>query len=127
MAHFMSQKPLVQKLLIKESHNVLLINSPSDYQTRLGNAKITTDLSAKPFDLIQLFVSSKKQLEEQLPKTKLLLKDNGLLWVTYPKGGKTDVNRDSIREYATKLDFQTVSLVSVDDTWSALRMKRLKT
>ena len=57
---------------------------------------------------------------------KPLLVKNGILWVTYPKGSakaKIDVNRDSIREYAQTLGLQAVSLVAVDEKWSALWLK----
>ena len=77
-------------------------------------------------DLAQVFVSSKKELETSLKKIKSSLKPSGLLWLTYPKGTskvKTDINRDIIREYVEANGFKTVSLISVDDTWSALRLK----
>jgi hypothetical protein len=116
----------LSKNSIKEGYKVLLLNAPSDYQARLDklSAKviICTDSSGKPFDLIQVFVSTKKQLEEQLPKTKELLREKGLLWVTYQKG-KAEVNKDTIREFASTLGLQGVSLVAVDETWSALRLK----
>lgn len=122
----MSQKTIVQKLLIKEDYSVLLINSPADYEQKLGKlpakVNITTDSTGKPFKLIQLFVISKKQLELHLSKLKLLLENNGLLWITYPKG-KSEINRDTIRAYASTLGLQAVSLVAIDETWSALRLK----
>lgn len=94
--NLMSQKPIAQKLLIKEGYKVLLINNPADYQQNQYKLPIkvtvSTDPTFKPFNLIQLFVSSKNQLQEQLPKMKSLLEKNGLLWVTYPKG-KKEINR----------------------------------
>jgi len=36
---------------------------------------------------------------------------------------KADINRDSIRQYAETLNLQTVSLIAIDDVWSALRLK----
>ena len=122
----MSQKTIAQKLLIRNNYRVLIANCPADYQARMGRlptgAKIFTDSASKPFDLIQIFVSSKNQLEEQLPKMKQLLKKNGLLWTTYPKG-KAEINRDSIRIYAQTIGLQAVSLIAIDETWSALRLK----
>lgn len=122
----MSQKPIAQKLVIKEGYKVLLVNSPPDYLPKLGKlptrATITTESMGKSFDIVQLFVTSKGQLEEHLPKMKQLLNKNGILWTTYPKG-KVEINRDSIREYASTLGFQAVSLVAIDETWSALRLK----
>jgi hypothetical protein len=75
---------------------------------------------------VQLFVASRKELEAQLGKLKGVLTPKGLLWVTYPKGTskvKADINRDSIREYAQSLGLEAVAMVSVDDNWSALRLK----
>ncbi len=77
-------------------------------------------------DLIQLFVTSRSELEKNLGKLKILLAPSGALWVTYPKGtskAKSDINRDSIREYAQSIGLEAVAMISVDDTWSALRLK----
>ncbi|HLB28255.1 MAG TPA: hypothetical protein VJK47_03485 [Dehalococcoidales bacterium] len=65
-------------------------------------------------------------MEASLKKIKSSLKPAGLLWLTYPKGTsrtKTDINRDSIREYVEANGYKTVSLIAADDTWSALRLK----
>jgi len=120
----MSQKPIAQKLLVKNGYKVLIVGSPTDYLEKLTGTEATifTDPSEQLFDLIQLFVSKKKDLENQLPKLKSLIKEKGLFWVTYPKG-RAEINRDSIREYAATIGLQAVSLVAVDETWSALRLK----
>jgi len=121
---FMSQKPFSQKLLIKQGYRILILNSPPDYLAKLGKteASLFTDPAKQPFDLIQLFVSTNKELEDQLSKVKSLAKEKGLIWVTYPKG-KAEINRDTIREYASTIGFKAVSLVAIDNTWSALRLK----
>ncbi|HEY4673895.1 MAG TPA: hypothetical protein VIH03_06995 [Nitrososphaerales archaeon] len=54
------------------------------------------------------------------------LNQNGVLWVTYRKGSskiKSDINRDSIYEYALSVGLQGVAMIVVDENWSALRMK----
>jgi len=46
--------------------------------------------------------------------------------VTYLKGTaktKTDINRDSLHAYARTVGLEGVSLVSIDDDWSAMRFK----
>ena len=61
---------------------------------------------------------------------------NGLLWITYPKGGKTEgmtdlpatplwVRRDVLGEMTGETGYKAVAFVAVDDTWTALRFKRL--
>jgi predicted CoA-binding protein len=123
------KKPIAQKLFIKEHHRVLLINEPENYRALLGvlpaDVSLLTEVTA-PVDLIQVFVTSKKELETQLKDVTVHLKPNGLLWVTYPKKTakiQSDINRDSIREYASTLNLKAVAMVAIDDTWSALRLK----
>ncbi len=127
----MADKPVARKLLIKESYKVLFINEPKDYKSTLGelpaNATVFTE-PVEPVDLVQFFVTSKNELQLQLEKLKSVLKPKGLLWVTYPKGTSkigADINRDSIREYAQSIGLEGVAMISVDDTWSALRLKAI--
>ena len=125
----MSDKMVAQKLLIKEDYKVLLLNKPEDYASILGELPPNVTVLNEPVeavDLVQVFVTSRKELEEQLVKLKSVIKPKGLLWVTYPKGTskiKAGINRDSIVQYARSLGLEGVVMISVDDTWSALRLK----
>jgi hypothetical protein len=127
----MAEKSVVQKLLIKEGHRVLVINAPQDFSASLADlpagVTIATGLTSPgPFDLIQTFVSSQGELEAQLSGLKALLKPKGLLWITYPKGAariKSDINRDTIWRYAKTVGMEGVAMVAVNDTWSAMRLK----
>lgn len=127
-----SSKTNAEKLFLKENYVGLLVNEPKGYRERLGKLPKNVSILTKPsgiVDFIQVFVSSKSELELQLGKLKPFLKPQGLLWVTYPKGTSklnTDVNRDIIREYAESIGLQAVALVAVDETWSALRLKITK-
>jgi hypothetical protein len=51
----------------------------------------------------------------------------GLAWVAYPKARQlgTDLNRDVIRELAPSAGMEPVRQISLDDTWSALRLKMI--
>jgi hypothetical protein len=124
-----SNKSVADKLMIKAGKSVLLVNAPPRYDKVLGKvpagATVETD-TAKGADIIQVFVENEKQLKQQLPKLKKSLKPGGALWVTYYKGTsktKTDINRDSIAEYASSIGLEGVAIISVDDDWSALRLK----
>jgi predicted CoA-binding protein len=125
----MSDKSVAEKLLIKPGQTILLVNPPKGYKALLGEIpKGATVLkeAAKAVDLIQVFVASREDLEEQLPRLKPLLATKGLLWVTYHKGTskqKSDINRDSIAAYAATIGLQAVAMISVDADWSALRLK----
>ena len=125
----MSDKTIAERLFIKAHYKILLVNAPANYKSMLG--KLPPDVtvlgqSSGPVDLIQVFLTSKEELQMQLKSLKPLLKPNGLLWVTYPKGTskiKANINRDSINEYARSIGLQGVAMISIDDTWSALRLK----
>jgi hypothetical protein len=124
-----SQKTIAQKLLIKENMKILLLNEPEGYKSQLGKlpkgASFASEQS-EPLDLIQVFVNSKEEAEEKLGKIKKLLKPKSLLWVTYPKGTaktKSNINRDVLREYAQTLGLQAVSLIAINEKWSAMRLK----
>ena len=125
----MPDRTVAQKLLIKENYKILFINEPDNYRAILGklpeNVSVLTG-EGRSADFIQLFVTSRKELVEKLDEIKPEMSPKGLLWVTYPKGTsgiKTDINRDIIREYAQSIGLNSVAMISVDDTWSALRLK----
>ncbi len=125
----MSDKSIAQKLLLKEGRTVRFVNAPPGYVASLGalppgvKALKATGPAA---DVTQVFVASRAELEKHVPRLKSALAPGGILWVTYPKGTskmKSDVNRDSIAAYAHTVGMEVVSIISVDDDWSALRLK----
>lgn len=125
----MSEKSVAQKMLIKAGNKVLLVNAPRGYKTTLGvlpkGVKLLT-APTEPADVIQLFVSNRAELEAQLPKLVRALAPNGSLWVSYLKGTsktKTDIHRDTIAAYGYTIGLEGVSLIAVDDDWSAMRFK----
>ena len=125
----MPDKSVAQKLLFKENYTVLLLKEPENYRAVLGEMPDTVTILTEAkgsVDLAQVFITSKKEMEATLKKLRASLKPSALLWLTYPKGTsktKTDINRDSIREYVEANGYKTVSLIAVDDTWSAVRLK----
>ncbi len=125
----MSEKTVAQKLLIKPGYKFLVLNPPAGYPERLGELPAGATLQtepAGPVDMIQVFVASQIDLETQLARLKPLLTPKCILWVTYHKGTskvKTDINRDTINTYAHSVGLEGVAMISVDQDWSALRLK----
>lgn len=124
-----SNKSIADKLYIKAGKTVLFVNAPSGYEKKIGKipagATISKNASDKA-DIIQVFVESAAELKKQLPKLKKQLNKDGALWVSYYKGTakkKTDINRDTINDYANTLGLEGVAIMSVDDDWSSLRLK----
>ena len=126
----MAEKTLAQRLAIKEGKTVLVVDPPRGYLGRLGalpkGARLVKSPS-EPIDIIQVFVADQEELEAQLARLKGAMAPGGMLWVSYHKGSSgipTDINRDTIRAYASAIGLQAVAQVAIDDDWSALRLKR---
>jgi len=125
----MSGKTIAEKLMLKPGQTFLLLKPPAGYERSLGamprGVKLTTTASGK-VDVVQVFVGSREELQDSLPKLKKVVNPAGMVWVTYPKGTsgiKADINRDSIRAYAATLGLEAVAIFSVNSDWSALRLK----
>jgi len=119
---------LSQKLKIKERFTLLAINAPADFQKTLSplpaGAKISA--SAKNYHQVHWFVMNKVQMEKELNNVLKLVKGDIVCWIYYPKGTskiQTDLTRDKGWDALLKHDFQWLSLISFDDTWSAFAMR----
>lgn len=125
----MSDKSITQRLFIRPGDRFLLINPPAGYLEKMGEIpKGVTILrtSSEQVDVIQVFVANRAELEKQLPELKELLAPKGMIWITYHKGTsrvKTDINRDTINAYAGSNGMTGVAMISIDEDWSALRLK----
>ena len=119
---------LLKKLGIKPEMKVLIINKPDDYY-KLLEVDIS-DQSCKKNeipDLIHLFVKNVKEFETEMKKLKqsCRLNPNITIWVSwYKKAAKipTDINEDTIRNYALKNDLVDVKVCAVSDIWSGLKL-----
>ena len=125
----MFDKSIAARLFIKPGYKVLLVNPPKGYLDRMGELPtgvIVLSDSSCLVEVIQVFVANRAELEAELPKLKELLAPKGMIWVTYHKGTskvKTDINRDTINAYAHSIGLEGVAMISIDEDWSALRLK----
>ncbi|MBL0742170.1 YdeI/OmpD-associated family protein [Chryseolinea lacunae] len=120
-------KTLAAKLKIKSSHTSLVLNAPPKHNAAEGLR--TKAQAGMVCDFVMAFVKTKRELDALVPKALKALAPDGLLWISYPKkssGLKTDLTRDRGWDMLTGAGYEPVSVVAVDDTWSALRF-RLKT
>jgi hypothetical protein len=123
---------LSDKLVIKPGFKCLVINSPQGYLEQLGTlpqgAVISQTMPGKEanFDFIQLFVVSVREIHTLGTAVLKAARENGVLWISYPKKGgglETDLSRDICCTEMKAYGLEPVSQVAVDDTWSALRFK----
>jgi hypothetical protein len=125
----MGEKTVAQKLGLKAGKKLFIQQQPEEVAALIGALPLGAELvteGTKPSALILMFARDKAALVKGLPACKRQLEPGGALWVAYIKGTsgkKTDINRDSIREFVGAIGLDTVSQIALDDDWSALRLK----
>ncbi len=125
----MSDNPLFKKLRILSDQKVLILHAPDGYLASLGDFPSGTEVDTEvkgTYDLMHAFFTHATALEDQIGDLKAALIDDGILWISYPKQSakqETDLNRDILRESLAGKDLKAVSLVSIDEVWSAMRFK----
>jgi len=123
--------PLAKKLKLKPGARAAVVGAPDGYLERLGlpaGATAGTTLDG-PLDWIQVFVVDSAELAAVVPGITKAVAPDGLVWISYPKGSskrQTDLTRDRGWEPLEGGDLMWLSLVSVDDTWSAFGLRPYK-
>jgi hypothetical protein len=74
-------------------------------------------------DAAVLFAPDEAGLRKVLEKHAADLAIPKVFWVAYPKGNRTDVNRDSLWPILGEYGLRPNSQVALDDVWSALRFR----
>lgn len=120
---------LITKLQIKSGYKIAVINEPEGYLHHLKElpegVKIVQKLE-KDLDFVQLFVKDKVELEKLGQRAFDAITYDGIFWVCYPKGSSkvdTDLNRDILRALIEGRGLRAVSMIAIDDTWSAMRFR----
>ena len=73
-----------------------------------------------------MFVRDSADLRKLNKSVLQRVKPDGVLWVCYPKGGakaSTDLNRDVLWKAMEKNGLVGVTLVAIDETWTAMRFR----
>jgi len=121
-----SGTPLPKKLGIKGE--VALIGAPDGFARLIGVEPAR--LAKGAIDVVILFASQQKTLKAALGKAAAALKEDGNLWVAWPKkssGVATDVTENLLREIILPTGLVDNKVCAIDETWSGLRFcKRLK-
>jgi hypothetical protein len=122
----MAAKSVAEKLLIKpdtalwssdDSRLELVEPLPAGVRRVDAPGQATTAL---------VFADDAASLRDLLATHKERLARPDILWVAYPMGNRTDINRDSLWPILSELGLRPVTQVSIDQMWSALRFRPLK-
>lgn len=123
-----SPTPLNKKLGFKTDFRVCTRNQPDDYVklvTPVPSGVSISNRFRKNVDLYHFFAKSRRELETQLPQLMKIIRQDGMIWVSWPKKASkvpTDVTEDVIRAIALPLGLVDVKVCAVDDVWSGLKL-----
>jgi len=122
-----SGKPLIEKLGIKLGARAMIVAAPRGYLANLGRLPAgvrPATRGAGPFDFIQIFAVSGKDLRARFIRARPALASTGMLWASWPKrasGVPTDLEENVVRRAGLSLGLVDVKICAVDETWSALK------
>jgi hypothetical protein len=125
----MAESALGKKMRIKPGQKIAVLGAPEGFLQKLKPLPAGVQLAEKlqgKLDWIQVFVKNSAELDRIAPKAVQALQPEGLLWLTFPKGSskvQTDLTRDKGWDSVAKLNLKWITLVSVDDTWSAFSLR----
>jgi hypothetical protein len=116
---------IIKKFKFKD--NGVVLNAPAGLEeefVKLG-FKTMFDKKAKSTNTL-VFINNNEEYLDFLKTNLKNIEVDSILWFAYPKGTskiKTDINRDTIRLTGEGFGITTVTAISIDDTWSALRFR----
>lgn len=123
-----SRTPLVRKLGFKPGMRAHYVAAPDGFETLLGELPDGVRVLARPageLDLVVLFALSRAELERRLPGLHARLRQDGMVWVAWPKRASkvlTDMTEDVVRDVALPRGLVDVKVCAIDDMWSGLKL-----
>lgn len=118
-------KDVVPKLKFKG--HAVVINAPQHLKAQFSDCGCTISEHLKSLSNNTLiFINNRNEFVEFLNKELKYVEPDSVLWFAYPKQTSkinTDINRDSIRGMGEGFGLATVTAISIDETWSALRFR----
>ena len=118
-----------EKMGIKENSLTLFLNAPPEAIEGMSLPKliISNEIIGK-FDYIHLFVKTQSEYIEIFPRLKSLLNLNGMLWISWPKGGGlgTDLSLLKVIKIGYSFGLVESTCLSINSTWSGLKFTHPK-
>jgi hypothetical protein len=118
--------PLLKKMHYKGQAPMLILGAPDDFSSKAFGKSDRKPKGRYPF--VFAFAKSMAEAKKSAKQAPKLLGDSALFWMAYPKGSSkkykgADLNRDTLHSMMESEGFEGVSLVAVDEDWSAMRFK----
>ncbi|MFZ0663712.1 MAG: hypothetical protein WAM66_13535 [Acidobacteriaceae bacterium] len=116
----------MRALIVNAPHGYLDLLAPLPEGVTIADSATNAYDAKKSNDFVQLFLTRHSDIQKVAPSLLQHAAANALVWIAYPKqtpGIKSDLNRDVLREAIEAFGWRSVSIVSIDSIWSALRFR----
>jgi predicted SnoaL-like aldol condensation-catalyzing enzyme len=128
----MTMNPIAKKLGMKPGVRALIVAAPPGYLKLLAPLAEGVVVSgvlngAHPF--VQFFARRAFEISKAAPRLLRHAAPGALVWISYPKktsGMDTDLSREAVSEAMSGTGWRPVSIVAIDEVWSALRFRPAK-
>ena len=124
---FVTTKTVAERARVKPVVTVAVLDAAPAVVESLGLPGDARFVAPDKAQLLFLFVSTRAELDARMPAAVASLAPGAALWVFFRKGSRTamlDMNRDDVWAVAERLGMSPLGLISVDETWSAFRLRR---
>ena len=118
-----------QKMSVKENSRAVFVNADKVALDNINLPALDTQTKIEDeFDYIHLFVKTQTEFVDYFPQLKSHLKPNGMLWVSWPKGGKlgTDLNIKIVIKLGYDFGLVESTCLSINEIWSGLKFTHPK-
>jgi hypothetical protein len=122
-----AEKTVAQKARVKPGTTIAVLNRVPAIVESLRLPKGVVFVRPAKADLVFLFVRTRAELKARMPAAVAALAPAAAIWVFFRKGSGgagLDMNRDTVWRVAETLDMRPLGLLSINDTWSAFRLRR---
>lgn len=121
--------PLARKLGLNPGMRALIIGPPPGYLKIL--APLRLNVGPRPagvYPFVQVFATRLSEITKFAKGLSKYAAPNALIWISYPKKTSKpegELSRDVIRETMSRIGWRAVSIIAIDEVWSALRFRPL--
>ncbi len=117
------------KMRVQKGARTCIRGAPTERLDDMGHRDLDVHETLRGrFDYLHLFGTSTRVLDEELPRLRRHLRPTGVLWVSWPKGGRHDghLTLQRVIECAYRHGLVESTTISVDATWSAIKLTHPK-
>jgi hypothetical protein len=123
----MPDKTPAEKLKYKPGMTAAVLHAPAGVGLGLPAGVASED--ANGADFIVVFAATQAEADGRVSEVSRFVGEKTVAWIAYPKGAKArglDISRDTISAFVRRVGLIVNANFSIDETWSALRVRPLR-